>query len=192
MTMNKFTTFAVMALLASSNAFAPSGPSTPVNVYTSEVASPYYIDVHAVQQATASVTDSIGESAVTTHTPVEKKIQSPKKVAPKKGGGAVHKEGIFSPAVLAAKAVMGDEQLNKVRAKAISLHSDVIASFVDTHETPTGQAALKTLFAIADKDGNGTICEKELNDALQALGFTWLQEKQVQGIFKRGLSPLRL
>jgi len=179
--MNKSTTFALLALLVSSNAYAPAGPISPVNLQTSSTASPYFIDV-AFEEAISADSTAMQDMM---ETPVKKKIAAPKKVAPKKGGGAVHKEGIFSPAVLAAKAVLGDEQLNKVRAKAISMHSDVISSFVDTHESPTGQAALKTLFTIADKDGNGTICEDELNAALQALGFTWLKEKQVKGIFKR-------
>jgi Ca2+-binding EF-hand superfamily protein len=65
------------------------------------------------------------------------------------------------------------------------MHSDVIGNFVDTYEWPTGQIALKTLFQVADKDGNGIIDEKELMDAFKALGFTWLQEKQIQGILKR-------
>jgi len=185
MMMNKYTTIALMALLASSNAFAPVGPSSVVNVQTSATASPYYIDVSEEKKQDEATNSTPKLSAVIEQPPVEKKMNTPKKVQAKKGEGGVHKEGIFSPAVMAAKAVLGDEQLNKVRAKAISLHSDVIASFVDTHETPTGQAALKTLFTIADKDGNGTISEDELNDALQALGFTWLKEKQVQGIFSR-------
>ena len=33
--------------------------------------------------------------------------------------------GIFSPAVVAAKAVLGDKTLNKLRGKGISLHSQV-------------------------------------------------------------------
>ena len=33
--------------------------------------------------------------------------------------------GLFSPAVLAAKAVLGDKTLNKLRGKGISLHSQV-------------------------------------------------------------------
>ena len=35
------------------------------------------------------------------------------------------KFGLFSPAVLAAKAILGDKQLNKLRGKGISLHSQV-------------------------------------------------------------------
>ncbi len=179
--MNKYTTLALMALLASSNAFAPDaavGPRSAINVQTSATASPYFIDVLAEQEQSTTMTEPVVKNATT-------KMKEPKKVQSKKGGGAVHQQGIFSPAVLAAKQVLGDEQLNKVRAKAISMHSDVIASFVDTYEWPTGQAALKALFAVADKDGSGTIDEKELNVALHALGFTWLKEKQVKGIFAR-------
>lgn len=38
-------------------------------------------------------------------------------------GGKTSKFGIFSPAVYAAKAAIGEKELNKVRAKAITLHS---------------------------------------------------------------------
>lgn len=39
------------------------------------------------------------------------------------------KFGIFSPAVYAAKAVLGTAELNKIRGKAISLHSQAIGDF---------------------------------------------------------------
>ena len=43
--------------------------------------------------------------------------------------GNVAKFGIFSPAVYAAKIVLGQEKLNKIRGKAISLHSQAIGDF---------------------------------------------------------------
>lgn len=43
--------------------------------------------------------------------------------------GKIAKFGIFSPAVVAAKAVLGEKELNKVRGKAISLHSQAITDF---------------------------------------------------------------
>jgi len=181
---NKMTTFALMGLLASSSAFTPAPRNVANNVLMSAVASdvPYFIDV----KETESQNDSVKSDATPMQSAAAAVEAAPKKkVAPKKKGGAVHKQGIFSPAVLAAKAVLGDEQLNKIRAKAISMHSDVIASFVDTYELPTGQAALKALFSVADKDGNGTINENELSTAFETLGFSWLKEKQVKGIFKR-------
>jgi hypothetical protein len=176
-----------MALLASSSAFTPAPRTGASNVQVSSTAAvadlPYFVDVKEnFRQEEGLVSDvtPMQSAAATIEAPSKKK-----KVAPKKKGGAVHKEGIFSPAVLAAKAVLGDAELNKIRAKAISMHSDIIASFVDTHSSSTGQAALKALFSVADEDGNGTISENELKAAFQALGFTWLQEKQVKGIFKR-------
>ena len=39
------------------------------------------------------------------------------------------KFGIFSPAVYGAKIVLGSEKLNKIRGKAISLHSEKIGDF---------------------------------------------------------------
>jgi len=109
-----------------------------------------------------------------------------KKAAPKpKAGGAHKQEGIFSPFVMAAKKVVGDEKLNKVRANVISKHSDVITNFVETSDTRVGSAVLKNLFELADANKNGKIEQDELATALQALGFSWLQNKQTQGIFQR-------
>jgi hypothetical protein len=39
------------------------------------------------------------------------------------------KFGIFSPAVYAAKIALGQDKLNKIRGKAISLHSQYIGDF---------------------------------------------------------------
>jgi hypothetical protein len=45
--------------------------------------------------------------------------------------GNVAKFGVFSPAVYAAKVVLGAEKLNKIRGKAISLHSQYIGEFCE-------------------------------------------------------------
>lgn len=96
-----------------------------------------------------------------------------------------HKEGIFSPVVLAAKNILGDEKLNKIRAKGISLHSDVISSFVDTYDSAFGRAIAQQLFVIMDKNKDGKLDEVEIAEALQSIGFDWLREKQVKGILAR-------
>jgi hypothetical protein len=44
-------------------------------------------------------------------------------------GGKKAKFGIFSPAVYVAKIGLGEAKLNKIRGKAISLHSQVIGDF---------------------------------------------------------------
>ncbi|GAX13799.1 hypothetical protein FisN_30Lh094 [Fistulifera solaris] len=112
--------------------------------------------------------------------------EPPKKNTPKKKADDHHKNGIFSPVVLAAKGVLGEERLNKIRGNAISLHSDVIGRFVDTAETEFGQTMLRKLFELADINKNGVIEEDELVVALQALGFgAFLKEKQLKGIFAR-------
>jgi len=43
--------------------------------------------------------------------------------------GSKAKFGVFSPAVYAAKIVLGQDRLNKIRGKAISLHSQQITDF---------------------------------------------------------------
>lgn len=101
----------------------------------------------------------------------------------KKGG--VHKEGVFSPIVVATKNVLGDEKLNKLRGNVISLHSDIIGKFVESSSTDFGQAVLARLFALADKKKDGALDTDELANALHVLGFSWLKEKQIMGIVKR-------
>ena len=168
------TALAVLALTSSCRCFAPSTRvarpsflgSTPLNAEDL----PYFINV-AQEDTTAQ--QRAEPAALQTRT------------VPKKSGGAVHKKGVFSPLVQGAKAVIGENALNKVRGKVIGLHSDVIGQFVDTHGSPNGQAALKFLFETADVDKSGAICEKELQTAVKALGFTWLKDKQIKGIFKR-------
>lgn len=113
------------------------------------------------------------------------KVAVAKKTTGKGGGGAVHKRGVFSPIVQLTKMALGDEKLNKIRAKVISLHSDIISNFVNTSDTALGNIVLRQLFEFADKDKSGTIDETELRAALQTLGFDWLQEKQIKGIFER-------
>eukprot|EP00543_Licmophora_paradoxa_P013191 CAMPEP_0202476086 /NCGR_PEP_ID=MMETSP1360-20130828/93236_1 /ASSEMBLY_ACC=CAM_ASM_000848 /TAXON_ID=515479 /ORGANISM="Licmophora paradoxa, Strain CCMP2313" /LENGTH=220 /DNA_ID=CAMNT_0049103275 /DNA_START=51 /DNA_END=713 /DNA_ORIENTATION=- len=94
------------------------------------------------------------------------------------------KDGIFTPVVKASKFVLGSDRLNKVRGNAIGMHSNVIASFVETSNSAFGQTVLKQLFRIADKDGSGNIDKEELSVALRSLGFE-LSEKQISGIFDR-------
>jgi hypothetical protein len=45
--------------------------------------------------------------------------------------GSQAKFGIFSPAVYAAKIALGNDKLNKIRGKAISLHSQYIGDFCE-------------------------------------------------------------
>jgi len=109
------------------------------------------------------------------------------KAAPKKKkkGGNPHKEGVFSPIVVAGKSVLGEEQLNQIRAKIIGLHSDIIKSFVATADSETGKTVLRQLFKIADTDDSGYLDKQEVMVALNLLGFKWLGEKQVDKIFAR-------
>lgn len=98
---------------------------------------------------------------------------------------AEHKEGVFSPVVYAAKDVLGEERLNKLRGEVIALHSDVIKGFVATADSKIGQAVLRQLFTLTDKNQDGKIEIDELRAALKALRFEWLNDKQVNGIFER-------
>lgn len=184
---NKMTAVALMALLASSSAFTPAPRNTMNMMQTASTATmdlPYFLELKNTSQQEGGARDTtpMQSAASMLESPPKKAKAASAKTAK---GGAAHSEGIFSPVVKAVKVVLGEEQLNKVRAKAISTHSDVISSFVSTAEWPAGQAALKALFTVADKNGSGLIEEEELVTAFNALGFTWLKEKQVQGILKR-------
>ena len=169
-----------MAMAASvSSAFVATGSRKRAFVGTSNsVAS---VTTHLHSTVTATPTDSLPVENPTPSPEPPKKELKPKK-APK---AANHKNGVFSPAVHLAKAALGEKKLNKIRADVISLHSDVIGNFVGTSNSGFGQATLRTLFQAADKNGNGSIEEEELAKALQTLGFDWLKEKQIKGIFKR-------
>lgn len=107
-----------------------------------------------------------------------------KKTTPKKKGNP-HKEGIFSPIVVAAGTIMGEETLNKVRGKVIAIHSDLIKSFVDTSDSTFGQSVLKQLFNLVDADNSGYLDKQEVATALNMLGFKWLKDKHVDKIFER-------
>ena len=188
-------TATILAIAASAAAFQSAKPAfvgrTALHMSTrSDV--PYYASTipTSVEDSSRTVNNVVMEDVnMNTETATtEKKESKPakKSVPAKKGkGGAVHKEGVFSPMVLFVKGILGDETLNKVRGKVISLHSDVIGSFVDTSESAFGDAVLRSLFRLADKDGSGTICKEELQVAFKSLGFTWLQDKQIDGIFQR-------
>merc|ERR1712038_1250927 len=112
-------------------------------------------------------------------------IRPNKPQSKKKRSNPAHQEGVFSPVVIAFKSILGEDTLNKVRAKAISLHSDVIANFVDTYTTPFGQATLTRLFSILDTNKDGVLDKTEIQSGLHELGFEWLKEKQIAGIVKR-------
>lgn len=117
--------------------------------------------------------------AVATPTPTDLKKPPKKKMA------NPHKEGIFSPIVVAGKTVLGQDQLIKIRAKVIGLHSDLIKSFVATSDSETGKAVLRQLFKIVDTDNSGYLDKEEVKVALNLLGFKWLGDKQVEKIFAR-------
>jgi hypothetical protein len=166
---------AYLAAIAQSSAFTVSmtGPSkatrSKTQIKASSLPLPYFMDDIS--------------PVLINETVVSKPIQEKKPIKQKSGGA--HQEGLFSPIVMTAKKVLGDDNLNKIRGKAIGLHSEVIASFVDTHETLMGSAVMQQLFALMDKNKDGAVDEKELAIYFKSLGFTWLKEKQIAGIIKR-------
>ena len=109
--------------------------------------------------------------------PVKPAVEKPKKNS--------DNEGLFAPAVLLTKEIIGITELNKLRGKIIKMHSDVIGDFTETAQSEFGIQVLKVFFTLADKNGDGTIDKEELTAALRALGFDFLKEKEIAQIFKR-------
>ena len=176
--MNHFkVSFALMTMSISSNAFTIS----PSNAFTAtHLASTMYNDLYFMDEIPNQPTES-----ALTNTVELSNLAAPKSKSTPKKGAAHGQSGILSPVVTTMKAVVGEDEINKVRGKVIALHSDVIKNFVDTADSPIGQTVLKTMFAVADVDKSGTIEENELNKALESLGFRFLNEKQMHGIFER-------
>jgi EF-hand domain/EF hand len=183
----------VCALLAGATTTNAFVPTTTVNrPLTSSIAAStmprlerhdqYFFTDDRIQPPINQATASASPPPPVTEAPKRTAKKTPAK---SNGGGAVHKRGVFSPVVQLTKMALGDEKLNKLRAKVISLHSDVISNFVNTADTALGNIVLRQLFEFADKDKSGTIDEAELRAALLTLGFDWLQEKQIKGIFER-------
>lgn len=162
--MSRYNALIAALAVASASAFAPSPNAQRQMALASTHAThaPYFLDVVEEPQPQ----------------PIAKKA-TVKKTA------NTHKEGLFSSAVYAAKGVLGETELNRLRGNVISMHSDVIKNFVSTAETGFGNKVLRVLYSKTDQDGNGKIEMNELEKALKTLGFTWLQEKQIRGIFKR-------
>ncbi|KAL7533760.1 hypothetical protein ACHAXR_009975 [Thalassiosira sp. AJA248-18] len=173
------------ATVQDANAFAPAPTSS------SPLRSTMLFESSVEQQTPEQVAEAYQQIIDTTQE-TEKLIMdippapvAAKKSVPKKKKGNPHKEGVFSPIVVAAGSILGEEQLNKIRAKSISLHSDIIKSFVDTSDSAFGKAVLTQLFNLVDTDNSGYLDKEEVAVALNLLGFKWLKEKHVGKIFER-------
>lgn len=180
------------AAIQNANAFAPS-ISTINSLRSTTLFNAAEDASEQIAEAYQQIIDSTPPAPAIVEEPEKKLIMdippapvaAAKKAAPKKKGGNPHKEGVFSPIVIAAGSVIGEEALNKIRAKTISIHSDIIKSFVDTSDSAFGKAVLRALFNLVDTDKNGYIDRDELAVALNLLGFKWLKEKHVAKIFER-------
>ena len=179
--------------VVSATAFVPGNPCVWSNQFpmpTSELMQPSSSCLQATPSLNIDATGSnenvkVEEREIEVPKPHVSTEPSQRRPNKNKRVSGSHKEGVFSPIVLFAKRIIGETELNKIRASTISLHSDVISDFVRKSDSDIGRRLLKVLFEKADKDRNGTIDEDELALALQSAGFDWIKEKQVKGIFKR-------
>lgn len=189
--MKTFTAISVssLAALITVQGFSASNTKTSSNV-------PYFLSDVASQEPTitnpvSTLNDSIQFTVINSQTPhsVKKenklKTKKPAFIPDGKGRNPAHKAGVFSPIVYYAKDLLGENRLNSIRGDAITLHSNIIKRFVATYSTPFGKRAIQDMFTVADTDGNGKLDKEEMKIALKRLGFTWLKDKQTDGIFKR-------
>ena len=116
---------------------------------------------------------------------LQKKVQKQKQKEAAQVAGTDDMDGVFAPAVVLTKEVMGVKNLNTLRARVIKEHTTIISKFTDTADTSFGDTVLKLLFELADKDGNGTIDEVELQRAFNAIGCGFIPEKTINGMFVR-------
>jgi len=68
----------------------------------------------------------------------------------------------------------------------IKLHGELMANFIDTANSPSGDFALEQLFKAADTDGSGKLDKEELKVALQKLGFSWMGDEKVEKVAAKG------
>ena len=97
-----------------------------------EVSDDYYDTIHTQQKQTMMwrVLLALMVVAVATVSAFRSPVSTPRmRKTELSMGGKMSKFGIFSPAVYAAKAVLGEAKLNKLRGKAISLHSQAITEW---------------------------------------------------------------
>merc|ERR1712008_211387 len=57
--------------------------------------------------------------------------------------------------------------------------------FVDTYESDFGLKVCQQAFKLMDTNNDGVIDDEELMKGLHALGFTWMDEKQIKGIVRK-------
>merc|ERR1712107_112378 len=81
---------------------------------------------------------------------------------------------------------MGTKISKKGKSSGLFAPVVLLTKIIKTaNTTEFGTDVLKILFDAADKDHSGTIDQQELTDALRTLGFNFLKEKQIAGIYKR-------
>ena len=198
--MNKLTVINLLLVSSSTMAFTAMPKTKTVSQFlvqstTQAESTPFFLDEVETNKEIVNNTPKLEKNEIEAQAPIllpiETEQESPKAAAPVVKPKKVtvkkpnHKEGVFSPIVIASKKIVGDDNINKLRAKFISLHSGVIGDFVQTHESPLGNQIAKSLFVVMDANNDGTLDKEELKTAFETLGFTWLQEKQVNGILKR-------
>merc|ERR1711865_380292 len=108
---------------------------------------------------------------------LQKKVQKQKQKEATQVAGTDDMDSVFAPAVVLTKEVMGVKNLNTLRARVIKEHTTIISKFTDTADTSFGDTVLKLLFELADKDGNGTIDEVELQRAFMLSGVVSFPKK---------------
>ena len=170
------TAIAVVALASSCTGLASASS------WFEEVRSTFLGNPIGAQKVILPILDLAGkDTALLQHKDLETTHQTPRTSGVTRRSETIR--GVFSPVIQVAKTVMGGGLLlNKVRVKLIGLKTDRLT---EASESPTLQAGLQRFFQNADSDQNGVICERELTSTVRSLGFWWLGDNQMRGLFDR-------
>eukprot|EP00567_Pseudictyota_dubia_P016119 CAMPEP_0197435770 /NCGR_PEP_ID=MMETSP1175-20131217/3302_1 /TAXON_ID=1003142 /ORGANISM="Triceratium dubium, Strain CCMP147" /LENGTH=211 /DNA_ID=CAMNT_0042964885 /DNA_START=183 /DNA_END=818 /DNA_ORIENTATION=- len=94
-------------------------------------------------------------------------------------GTAQNADFSSSPLVMTVRGLMEDQHFAQEGTKEAMTKSS---------DSAVVQASLVHLFALADTNQDGKLNKEELTAATAKFGFTWLEDNQIESIFRRGES----
>merc|ERR1711865_157880 len=108
---------------------------------------------------------------------LQKKVQKQKQKEAAQVAGTDDMDGVFAPAVVLTKEVMGVKNLNTLRARVVKEHTTIISKFTDTADTSFGDTVLKLLFELATRTGTERSMKWNYNVPLTLSGVVSFPKK---------------